>query len=318
MKILIIRLSSIGDIVLTSPVIRCVKEQVQNAEVHFCTKEQFKSVVEHNPFIDKIHYLKNSIKDLNDELKLESFDIILDLHKNLRTLRIKKMLKTKSYSFDKVNLAKYLMVQFKINKLPDIHIVDRYMATASQLGVENDNKGLDYFIEENSKINIEAKFNIIPNQYIALVIGAQHSTKRLPNDKLLEIIDKLESPVILLGGGKTDEDNARYLVQNAQNSTLINGVGKLKLNESAWLVAQSKFVITHDTGLMHIASAYKKKVYSIWGNTIPSFGMYPYQTDHEIIENNNLSCRPCSKIGYNKCPKGHFKCMNELSFPAFN
>lgn len=91
----------------------------------------------------------------------------------------------------------------------------------------------------------------------------------------------------------------------------------MTLNESAALLKQASVVITHDTGMMHIAAAFQKKIISIWGNTVPDFGMYPYlnneyRNSFKIIENNDLSCRPCSKIGFDKCPTGHFKCMNDL------
>jgi ADP-heptose:LPS heptosyltransferase len=92
------------------------------------------------------------------------------------------------------------------------------------------------------------------------------------------------------------------------------------LNESADLVKKSKLIITHDTGLMHIAAAFKKKIISVWGNTVPEFGMYPYYgnslAQNFQFEINGLRCRPCSKIGYAKCPRGHFKCMNQIKTDA--
>ncbi len=116
----------------------------------------------------------------------------------------------------------------------------------------------------------------------------------------------------MLLGGKEDSQAADE-IEKVLGDKIINACGKYNLNQSASLVQQAEYIITHDTGLMHIASALKKKVISIWGNTVPEFGMYPYLTEFKIIENKELSCRPCSKIGYNKCPKGHFKCMNDLN-----
>src|SRR4030095_3604321 len=151
MKFLIIRFSSIGDIVLTTPVIRCLKKQVPDAEIHFLTKESFHSIVEHNPYIDKTHLLAHSFELMIHELKLEDYDHIIDLHKNVRTLRVKKALGLRSHSFNKLNTQKYIYVNLKLNLMPNIHIVDRYLKTVEAFGVKNDGAGLDYFIPEKDE-----------------------------------------------------------------------------------------------------------------------------------------------------------------------
>ena len=152
-KILIIRFSSIGDIVLTTPVIRCAKAQLKGTEIHYVTKETFKSILAHNPNIDKLHTFKEDISEVYDQLKAENFDIVIDLHKNLRSLRLKQKLGVKSYSFNKINLQKFVAVNFKqINKLPDQHIVERYFDAIAPIGVTNDGKGLDHFITANDKV----------------------------------------------------------------------------------------------------------------------------------------------------------------------
>ncbi|HPX75075.1 MAG TPA: glycosyltransferase family 9 protein [Bacteroidales bacterium] len=306
-KFLIIRFSSIGDIVLTTPVIRNLKNQVEDAVIHYLTKPQYSSILENNPYIDKVHVLK-SYKETIRELKDEGFDYIIDLHNNLRTWRFKNRLKILDFSFPKLNWEKYQMVRFKKNKLPDIHIVDRYLKTVYLFDVDNDNKGLDYFIPESDKINISHFLKTDNKEYIAYAIGGQHFTKKLPVNKISELCSKINKPIILLGG-KEDFENGEKIAQ--ENSHCINLCGKLNLNQSASIVEQAYFVISHDTGLMHIAAAFKKNIASIWGNTIPEFGMYPYQAGKncKIFEVRDLKCRPCSKIGFKKCPKKHFDCM---------
>lgn len=303
-KFLLLRFSSIGDIVLTTPVIRCIKTQYPDAEVHFATKKQFKVLVENNPYIDKYFLLEKSLNPFIKTLQSEDYDYVIDLHNNLRTSIIKLRLGKKSFSFDKLNFKKWLLVNLKINQMPDVHIVDRYLETVKGLGIKNDLKGLDYFIPEKDKVQIY-------ESYIAFAIGGQHFTKKLPTNRIIEICQKIDGKIMLLGG-KEDSPNADE-IKKSLSDKIINACGKYNLNQSASLVQQADYVITHDTGLMHIASALKKKVISIWGNTVPEFGMYPYLTEFKIIENKEISCRPCSKIGYNKCPKGHFKCMNELN-----
>jgi ADP-heptose:LPS heptosyltransferase len=311
-KYLVIRFSSIGDIVLTTPVVRCLKQQVEGAEVHFVTKKKFASIVTSNPYVDKVHVLKDSLPKLIKQLEQEQFDYIIDLHQNLRSNRIKSRLKMPAFSFHKLNFQKYLLVRFKINRMPPKHIVDRYLETLSVFDVKNDGKGLDFFIPENEEFNTAELPKKFQKGYIAFVIAGTYPTKRLPPEKIIEICNGIEFPVILLGG-KNEQAEAEKIVESA-GKNVFNLTGKINLNQSSSIVKNARLVLTNDTGLMHIAAAFKKKILSFWGNTVPAFGMVPYQADpvSEIMEVTDLKCRPCSKLGYSKCPKKHFKCMKAL------
>ena len=315
-KFLIIRFSSIGDIVLTTPVIRCLRRQYPEAEIHFLTKQAFRSIVAHNPYINKIHTLGDSFELMLHELLIEEYDYIIDLHHNLRTLRIKRFLKNvKSFSFNKLNVEKFILTNFKINTLPKKHIVDRNLETVASLGVVNDGMGLDYFIPTLDEIKKDDIPTSHMHGYIAVVIGAALATKKLPLHKLKELCTAIDHPIILLGGKEDYEDGKA--IAKVDEIKIYNACGKFNLNESADLVKGAKLVISHDTGLMHIAAALQKPVISVWGNTVPAFGMYPYygsrsNRQYDVVEINKLWCRPCSKIGYNKCPKGHFKCMEKI------
>ena len=317
MKILVIRFSSIGDVVLTTPVVRCLKKQL-NAEVHFLTKKTYYSMLSNNPYIDKVHIYDDNLMKTISKLRDESFDVIIDLHHNLRSFIVKTLLFKKSYSFEKLNYKKWLYVNFKINNLPDLHIVDRYLATCSKLGVENDHDGLDYYIppkdELNTKEILPASFH---SGYTAWVIGAKQATKQLPVEKIANVLSGIHSPILLLGG-KEDKNNSKIIMTAIHNKeNVFNATSKYSINQSASLVRQASLVITNDTGLMHIAAAFKKKVISVWGNTVTEFGMSPYYGHHpvpgRVIEVYDLDCRPCSKIGHDVCPKKHFKCMEEIN-----
>lgn len=318
---------------LTTPVVRTLKTQLEDSAIHYATKIQYRELFEVNPYIDRMHFLKDNLSEFITELKKENFDYVIDLHHNLRTLRIKRALNVKSFSFKKLNIEKWLIVNLKINKLPNIHIVERYMETVKSLGVRQDALGLDYFIPEKDEVPLEWLPEAFRKGYIVYAIGAQHNTKKLPLNRMIELCDKINQPVILLGG-KEDVENgeaiARFFTTNPEDiegegilqqmnkkTIVYNACGKFNLNQSASLVKQSRYVFTHDTGLMHIAAAFRKEIFSIWGSTIPAFGMYPYRTKFTIFENSRLDCRPCSKIGFNKCPKGHFKCMNDLVFDFY-
>lgn len=310
-KILLIRFSSIGDIVLTTPVIRALKQQIA-CELHVLTKKQYAFIYQNNAHIDKVHFFEKETSEIIDILKAENFDFVVDLQKNLRSLKVKRTLGKPSASFPKLNKEKWLLVNFKINHLPDIHIVHRYFEAVKSLGVKNDGQGLDYFIPEKDKVDLINFLPGIKGKFIAFVIGGKHNTKIFPAEKMSSVISKLNFPVVLLGG-KEDEERGGSVLKNTANPEVYNLCGKLNLNQSASVIRQSSLVITNDTGLMHIAAAFTKPIISIWGNTVPQFGMYPYLPGNEnlsfISEVKDLKCRPCSKLGFSKCPKKHFNCM---------
>jgi heptosyltransferase-2 len=251
--------------------------------------------------------------DLIQNLKKENFDYIIDLHNNLRTVNIWSQLRVKRYKLDKLNWEKWLMVRLKVNVLPYMHIVDRYMDTVSHFGIENDGNGLDYFIPEQTNVS---QFDL-PESYAVYALGAQHNTKKLPFLKQVELCQKVNSPLVLIGGNE-DKEAGEKLSRACSNA--INLCGQLNIDQSALIMKNAQKVYAHDTGMMHIAAALRKPIVSIWGNTIPEFGMTPYYPQDvddslsTILEVEDLGCRPCSKIGYEKCPKGHFKCMVNQSF----
>ena len=296
MKVLFVRFSSIGDLVLTTPIIRCWKKQHPNDELHFVCKKNFTNILNPNPHLEKVHAFDN-FKHILPELKQEKFDLIVDLHKNLRSTRLAFSLRVKRISFDKLSVAKYKSVRkSNVSYLPNIHLVDRYFEGFKDY-IINDNKGLDFYGEKKPEF-----FDKLPTEYNVLVVGAAHNTKKIPLEILKKIQDKSDLPFVILG---TKDDNKKEF-ETLKNC--INLCGKSSLYESAFIVKQSETVYTSDTGLMHIASAFKKKIEVFWGNTVPEFGMYPYQTEftnHQV----QLDCRPCSKIGHETCPKGHFNCM---------
>ena len=320
-NILVLRLSSIGDIVLTTPVLRCIKRQFPLATLHFLVKKQFSDVVSFNPIIDKVHVFDGDLSKNIEELKKWNFDAVVDLHHNLRTLKIKNALAVKrTYSFPKLNVQKWMYTNFKWQTMPDKSIVERYFEAVAPLGVKNDGLGLEFYIPEDKRTTKED----VPMGhwlgYVACVIGGSYATKQFPAAKWIEFVAACDFPIVLLGG-KEDREMAAQIAQS-DPVKIYNAVGKFNLLESADLVAKSRVVVSNDTGLMHIAAAFHKPLVSLWGNTTPEMGMFPYYGGNnlktrvspyfQIVEHNDLSCRPCSKIGFEKCPRKHFKCMNEL------
>ncbi len=309
-----IRFSSIGDIVLTTPIVRCLKMQLPDAEIHYLTKFSYTVLLTNNPYIHKVHSFNHNLKEIIHQLKSENFDYIVDLHNNIRTKIVKFCLLKPGSTFNKLNLKKWLLVNFKINLLPAVHIVDRYFKAVEKLNVSNDHQGLDFFIPETEKVTI----NVLPFKfhqgYVALVIGGKHVTKQLPDTLLIELCRKSEIPLVLLGG-KEDYERAEIIIRTSAMPDIFNACGSFNIHQTASIIEQSLKVITPDTGLMHIAAAFNKEIISVWGNTVPEFGMYPYLAEKhtsEIIQVIGLKCRPCSKIGFKSCPKQHFHCMMQI------
>lgn len=309
MKVLIVRFSSIGDIVLTTPVVRCLKNQTE-AEIHYLTKQSFATILENNPNIDRLWTFKKSVNEVVDLLKAQHFDFVVDLHHNIRTFKLKFKLGVESKSFPKLNFEKWLYVNLKMQVMPHIHVVERYFEAVHSLDVVNDNMGLDYFIKVDEEVNIQERLPLqFHRGFVAFTLGAQFKTKCLPENKIIELIELIQLPIVFLGG-KEDQKLGEILAQKYQNYTF-NLAGLLSLGQSASVLKNAAVVIAYDTGLMHIASSFHVPIALVWGNTTPKIGMYPYlvKAPVKFFEVENLSCRPCSKIGYKKCPKKHFRCM---------
>lgn len=305
---------------------RVLKKQL-GAEVHFLTKQSFATLVVPNPYIDRVWTIEKEVGEVRAQLQQEGFTAVVDLHHNLRTWQLRWALRgIPFYRFDKLNWKKWLLVNWKINRMPPVHIVGRYLAAAAPLGVSYDGLGLDYFIPPAEEIDLPTwaetltevaapwRERVAQGDYIAFVVGAAHQTKRLPTEQIITIGRQFLQPVILLGGPGEAEEGAR--IRREVGEQIINACGKLRLHQSASIVRQAQAVISHDTGLMHMAAAFRKPIVSIWGNTVPAFGMDPFYPDglnrNSSVEVKGLSCRPCSKIGYAECPKGHFRCMRDI------
>ena len=320
MKILIIRFSSIGDIVLASPVLRCVKQQLPGAEVHFLTSLRFKIVTAQNPYADKFFYYHKNLPELILRLKNENYDHVIDLHNNIRSITIRRALKKDTHVIDKLSWEKFLLTRLNIDIMPNRHISQRSLDTVFPLGVKDDGGGLDYFIAKKDEVSERD----IPTGhlagYIAIVIGANHFTKRFPVHKVAELCKKTDHPIILLGG-KEDMANGD-LIAATDTMKIYNACGKFNISESADLIKKSKLVISNDTGMQYIACAFKRPVIALWGGTSPALDVEPYygvnfmkQQKKPVYENIvlNLRCQPCSRYGLEKCPLEHFNCMEKIS-----
>ncbi len=319
-KILIIRLSSIGDIVLSTPLIRVLRNKFPNSQIDFIIKKEFSELLKYNPNLTNLieFNTENGFKELlrlKRQILKENYDLIIDIHNNLRSIFLRMFTGAHVVRINKRVFKRFLLVKFKINLYKNaIHVVDRYIETLSNFSIKNDNQGLEIFVPEDTieiaknKINFSDK-----NLYIAIAPSAKHETKRWLPERFAQLGDKLaekfKAKIILLGG-KEDEDRCRF-VEEMMVSKPINLCGKTTLLESAAVLSMCKLLVTNDSGLMHIGSAMKTKIVAIFGSTVKEFGFFPYGVENIVIEK-NIPCRPCSHIGRNKCPEGHFKCMRDI------
>jgi len=310
LKILVIRLSSMGDIIYTTPVVRCLKTQLPGAEIHFLTKPLFKYIYEGNPFLDKLLLLQENLNDTIREIKAEKYDYLIDLHNNLRTSIIKFKTGIPASTLIKHPIKKWLYLKLRWNLLPQKHIVEQYLNTVKFLGVQNDGLPINYYVKQHYHLS-----DLLPvshqSSFVVFIIGATHFTKRLPNEKIISICRKIKQPVVLLGGKDVQANGDEITSFTGEN--IYNACGKISLDQSVFILTKAQKVIGFDTGLTHIAEAFDIPIASVWGSTTPELvGAWPYQTKNTEVVGVDLYCRPCSKYGLEKCPLGHFKCMHDI------
>lgn len=314
-KILVIRLSSLGDVLLTYPLLSVLKKRIHNAEIHFVVKEQFLDAIKFNPFVNQVLvYGKNNLKELKAIIKKNKYDIVIDLQNNFRSHQLYPFnFKTKIYRFNKPTIKKFLLVNFKLNFLKNNPSIALQYIRAIYPDYDSDKFDLYFDIpQEKETTSIEK----IPSEHrtrkiIGICPGAKHFTKRYPIEKFKALINKLVELdfAIAIFGGKDDYEICKELeihplVKNYQNDN--------DLLETASIMKRCSLIITNDSGLMHLASLLQIPTIAIFGSTVREFGFFPIYKNSIIVENKNLNCRPCSHIGRAECPQKHFKCMNEI------
>lgn len=307
-KILIIRLSSFGDIVLTYPFITYLRNKFPDAKIDYLTKNKFASLVNMHDEIDYvISYGGEKISELRDIIDRNKYDLIFDIHKNLRSIFSTIFLNTKKFRYKKDTMKKLLLVVFKINLIKNVIPVYKKYLLVLNRGFKLES--LEYLVTD---LNFK-KERIIDEPYILIAPSSKHFTKTFPKEKFGQIIKEFENKKFVIIGDNTKEDIeiCNYLGNISAN--VINFCAKTNFNNLANLVNDSQLVICNDSGVLHLAEALNKKVITFFGSTVKEFGFYPNLNSTLVFENNNLRCRPCTHIGKSKCPKKHFKCMNDIN-----
>jgi len=314
-KILIIRFSAIGDIILTTPVIRAIKQQYPQAELHYLTKKQHTDLLKHNPYLSKVIAFDSqstSLLSLILQLKQERYHWIIDLHQNIRSKLIRYTIFAKrKTTYPKGYWRRFLLIQFKYkSSAPFPHVIDKYFAYLKKYGVSNDQQGTEIFYPTAIEEGIKKFFSLSGNEIVAICPGASYFTKRWTKEGFQEVGQLLTAKgkqVVYLGG-----ENEKELCEQLAHATGASSLaGKLSLLEAAYVLQLSSFAVTNDSGLMHLAESQNTPVISIFGATVEELGFTPFLPKSRIVQNRELKCRPCHGKGRNACPKKHFDCMKK-------
>ncbi|GBD89384.1 ADP-heptose--LPS heptosyltransferase 2 [bacterium BMS3Abin04] len=305
-SVLIIRLSSLGDVLLTTPLIRTLRNKYPNISIDFVVKESYLEALKYNIHLRQIlTYHPDRTKELTEQLKKKRYNLVIDLQNNLRSNKISSKLKARKVVFKKPTLKKFLLVKFKINLLTDKKPIP-VLYSQSVKSIELDGKGLELFIPS------EIKSGLDEDKYIGFCPGSRHFTKMWPAEYFIELGNMLTQNgfKIVLFGGRDDKEITDQIEKRIKYS--INLCNNNKLLQTAKDMKKCSLVVCNDSGLMHTASAVQTPVAAVFGSTVQEFGFSPYKAKAIILENKSLSCRPCSHIGRDKCPKDHFKCMLDI------
>ncbi len=323
MRVLVIRFSSLGDIICTTPVVRALFMQL-GAEVHYVTKREFAQVLEVNPFISRVWVLDGSLYGLARDLGKYRWDAIVDLHSVPRSFMLSAVLKGRIYRTRKQAFMRRLIV-FAGPKWSVPHVVYRHFSGVKGLGVQYDGLGYDVFINRRwiEEVRDMLLDRVVRHGFILVAPWARHNTKSLPLHLLQEVICFVSRymPVVVSGPAvkRAEVDRIVSMLRSAPVNPVINLCGCTTVGQLLALVYLARAVISVDTSVMHIAAGLHKDLLVIWGGTHAALGMYPlfsryFYGLHVNMENTSLSCRPCHPHGRQDCPEGHWHCLNKLPF----
>lgn len=308
-SILLLRLSSLGDIVLTTALATALRERYPKSRIDLVIASDYESLVPVQPAVSHVHLFNKrtgmkGLLRLKRALKLESYDHVIDLHNVLRTRILRRGLGKRLSVIHKRTFKRWLLVRFKSDRLksaPDI--IGRYFEAAGSLGILDDGRGP----------LLRARHEREPRR-IAIAPGARHWNKRWPADYFRELADELlkRGYELVFCGSEGD----RALIEEIRTGLGGNHrsiAGETSLTDAAHSLAKCAIAITNDSGLLHVAQAVGTPVVALFGPTVRQFGFAPRDPKSDVLEVEGLYCRPCTAIGLEECPEKHFRCMREIA-----
>lgn len=321
MKILIIRFSSLGDIVLTTPIVSLIKETHPNADIYFLTKKAFASLLEGNHNIHRIIAWEEVKSNKDHMIFYETFDYLLDLHNSTRSFLARRKISYKKKAiYKKPYMKRFLLVHFKKNRYKRVvHVVHRYMRTLRILGIRPHYRKPDILADRPAADRLDGwNFN---QPTLAVAPGARWFTKRWPRinfeDTIAQFMDEFPDWQVILLGGKDEKKDSKEIYkkiskEKTKKGKIFNFTGEYTIRESAFFLKYSRIFLTNDSGLMHVASSFDVHIVALFLATVPEFGFLPFTRSKSILSV-DLPCKPCNHKGLSRCPKRHFQCAQRIT-----
>jgi lipopolysaccharide heptosyltransferase II len=316
--ILIVRFSSMGDLLLTTPLLRAIRTRYPGCRITFVVREDHADTLRHNPRIDRlITWRRGSpLRPLVRQLRSETFTHRLDLHGSLRSRLLRWLVGGKWSGYPKRRLRRWLLI-FSRRRLGGAlgHVADRFFEAARELGIHPDGGPPEFFVSaesERAAIDFIAAHGVGRDRgLVAIAPGAAHATKRWPVEHWEALVLRLRSRAdVLILGGPAEAALGEHLA-TVGGPTVVSAAGKFSLVGSAALLRRAKVLAVGDTGLLHLATAVGTPVVGLYGPGVAELGFFPYQAAATVLQR-DLKCRPCSKHGSAKCPLGHHHCLREI------
>ena len=321
-KILIIQTAFIGDVVLTTPLIRATALQYKNAKIDIIVTLVSADILENNPFIRNIiqYDKKNKKSGINDFIKLvktvkqNHYDLVISPHRSLRSALIAWFSGAPQRIGFNTSAAPYLYTH-KVIYHKNLHEIERNLELLQNKGKDKKTFIPEIFTNDNDENKINSyitEASVSGSNFIALAPGSVWATKRWPKQyfqKLIKLLSTKNNSIFLIGG---IEDQKLCQEISLSQKNVYNTAGLFTLKQTTALLKKCKFIVTNDSAPLHLGVAAKIPVYAIFGPTVPAFGFYPYGENHVIIEH-KLECRPCGIHGGPSCPIKTHDCMIKIT-----
>ncbi len=322
-------MSSIGDIILTSPVVRQLRRNFPEAQIDYLVRKEYAAVIKHNPHLSNVIEFDAKGEDhalqlMRQYIQDAEYDLILDLHRNIRSKYLRRFLNhPRIYKISKNQVPRFLLVNTGLNLYKQLNpyplsVAAKYLRAGKSVGLDPSDLKLDVYLPEETQKKGEQIWQRLHDEGARVVIapGARHYTKCWPAAyyaRLIELIHQEFGWTSVLVGGPDEAEMAASIENRAGEQIVDSLAGRISLLETFAIIQESLLFISNDSGLMHVAAAYQKPQIAIFGSTTRELGFFPVNENATIVENNSLNCRPCTHIGKSACPREHFKCMLEVT-----
>jgi heptosyltransferase-2 len=311
---LLVRFSSIGDVLLTTPLVRALRARHPDARLVFVTKQAMAPLVSANPHLSHVVVLGpgESVRALARRVAALAPTRGLDLHGSLRSAALRLLVPCPWRGYAKRKLVRGLLVSTKIDLYGrGVPVAERYFAAARDLDVRPDGGPPEFFLDPAARARVErwiAEHRLAGSPLAVLAPGAAHFTKRWPSARWTALAQRLRADGFALAvvGGVDDRPAAEPLAPHAEIAT-----GDFSLQETGALLARARILVSGDTGVMHIATGVGTPVVALFGPTVRQFGFFPYASRSVVLQR-SLDCRPCSTMGGPRCPMGHHRCLDDI------